>query len=255
MKISRKEQVCGLIEGTGKNTERNTRIKGEEKPNSLTRQKLLLTPKTYENNSTKADQIQENNQPSLNKDNGRLVCGTTLEPLEYVFNRKRGRKYTSEQGLAVETEHVIVGRCPNEGPYRTTYPDDIVRNKQYSLTEIQAVLEGKHDYSLSSPRTKSYWKSWYRDMLKIAVKNLSRAVGQRISKEDMLHALETFFKELGECWLRYVLDLCNTGINNLCLFFDLLEGTIGYECGNLHKTLQNGGAETAGRGCSRSPGG
>jgi len=255
MKISRKEQVCGLIEGTGKNTERNTRIKGEEKPNSLTRQKLLLTPKTYENNSTKADQIQENNQPSLNKDNGRLVCGTTLEPLEYVFNRKRGRKYTSEQGLAVETEHVIVGRCPNEGPYRTTYPDDIVRNKQYSLTEIQAVLEGKHDYSLSSPRTKSYWKSWYRDLLETVVKSLCQAVGEIINKEAIFHALSSYLKELGDCWLRYVLDLFYAGNNNLCMFFDLVGATIGYECGELHETHRDGGAETAWKGCKSSTGG
>lgn len=191
----------------------------------------------------------------MNKGNGRLVCGTCLEPLEYAFNRTRGRRETSEEGPTEEATSVTVGRCPRTGQYKTIYPDDIIRNKQYSLTEIQWVLEGRHDYSLASPRTKRYWKSWYRDLLETVVKSLWQVVGEIINMEAIFHALSSYLKELGDCWLRYVLDLFHTDINHLCLFFDLLGGTISNECGKLHTPPRHGGAETAGRGCKSSPGG
>jgi hypothetical protein len=191
----------------------------------------------------------------LNKGNGRLVCGTSLEPLEYEFNRKRGRRQTREEGPTEETTSVTVGRCSHTGQYKTIYPDDIIRNKQYSLEEIQLVLGGRNDYSLASPRTKSYWKSWYRDLLETVVKSLCQAVGEIINKEAIFHALSSYLKELGDCWLRYVLDLFYAGNNNLCMFFDLVGATIGYECGELHETHRDGGAETAWKGCKSSPGG
>lgn len=211
--------------------------------------------KQHEDSTTETAAVQEANHPSLNKDNGKLVCGTCLGPLEYGFMRKRRRRHTSEKGPTVEMTSVTVSRCPGEGHYRTTYPDEIIRNKQYRLEEIQSVLDGKNDYSLASLRTKYYWKSWYRDMLEAVVDCLWQAVRGIISKQEIFLELRSFLKELGECWLRYVLDLFNTGINTLCMFFDLLGASIRPKCGKLHTPHRNWGADTAGRGWKPSPGG
>ena len=78
-----------------------------------------------------------------------MLCRTCLGALEYAFSRKRGRRYTAEEGPAVETSIVAVCRCPEDGSYSTVYESDIIRNKQYCL---------------ASPRTRSYWRSWLRTM-------------------------------------------------------------------------------------------
>ena len=191
----------------------------------------------------------------MNKGNGKQVCGTCLGELEYRFTRARKRKYTSEEGPAVEITSVTVGRCPEDGHYRTTYPDDIVRNKHYCLNEIQSVLDGRNDYTLASPRTMCYWRSWFRGLLEIVVTRLWRAVRCIIPKATIALMLKTFLTELSDHWLRYVLDLFYTTNNNLCMFFDLLDVTMNPKCEKLQRTHRNGGAETAERGCMPPPGG
>lgn len=169
--------------------------------------------------------------------------------------RKRISKHTSEDGPAEEKTSVTVGRCSGEGQYKTIYPHDIVRNKQYCLSEIQSTLDGRNDCSLASERTRHYWKSWFRDMLETVVNSLWRTIRRRIAKEDISRTLAAFLKGLGDRWLRYVLDLFSTETNNLCRFFDLLAITITPECGNPCGTQGDGGADAALRGGKPFPGG
>ncbi len=191
----------------------------------------------------------------MNTDNGGLACGRCLGPLEYRFRRARIRKYTSEEGPAEETTSVTVGRCSREGRYKTIYPHDVVRNKHYSLSEIQSVLDGRNDYSLASERTMYYWKSWFKNMFEAVVDYLWQVVNHIISQETIFSALQSFLEKLAGEWLRYILDLFSAGINNLCMFFDLLTITIISECGNLCRTHRNGSTETDERGCIPLPGG
>lgn len=183
------------------------------------------------------------------------MCSECLGELEPRFRRKRISKYTSVDGPAEEATIVTVGRCSKEGRYKTIYPHDIVRNKHYSLYEIQSVLDGKNDYSLASERTRAYWRSWFRNMFESVVNSIWRAIDRIISKETIFYALQSFLEELADRWLRYVLDLFSTGINNLCMFFDLVTSTITPECGNLYRTHRSGSADTAARGGKPSPGG
>lgn len=67
-----------------------------------------------------------------------MLCRNCLGALEYAFSRKRGRRYTAEEGPAVETAIVAVCRCPEDGSYSTVYESDIVRNKQYCLGDIRS---------------------------------------------------------------------------------------------------------------------
>ena len=191
----------------------------------------------------------------MNTDNGSGVCSDCLGELEPRFRRTRIRKYTSEEGPAEETTRVTVARCSREGQYKTIYPRDVVRNKQYSLREIQSVLDGRKDYSLASERTRAYWRSWFRVLLEAVVNRLWQAVNRIISQQTIYCALQSFLEELADRWLRYVLDLFSTGINNLCMFFDLLDVIIGLEYENLYRTHRNGSTETDERECIPLPGG
>ena len=101
------------------------------------------------------DQVQENSYPSLRKGNGKMLCRKCLGPLEHSFTRKRTMRYTAEDGPATETVTVSVGRCLKDGHYSTIYPDEIVRNKQYCISEIRSALEDKVDFSLASPTDES----------------------------------------------------------------------------------------------------
>jgi hypothetical protein len=136
-----------------------------------------------------------------------MLCRNCLGALEYAFSRKRGRRYTAEEGPAVETAIVAVCRCPEDGSYSTVYESDIVRNKQYCLGDIRSVLENKADYCLASPRTRSYWRSWFCKVWASVVEKIHRHIGSNISECDISSALSAFLKGCGESWLRYVLDL------------------------------------------------
>ena len=121
----------------------------------------FLFANTYGNSNTGPDQVQENSYPSLRKGNGKMLCSTCLRPLEHSFTRRRTMRYTAEDGPATETVTASVGRCLKDGHYSTIYPDEIVRNKQYCISEIRSALEYKADFSLASPRTRAYWKPWF----------------------------------------------------------------------------------------------
>jgi len=179
----------------------------------------------------------------LRKGNGAMLCRNCLGALEYAFSRKRGRRYTAEEGPAVETTIVAVGRCPEDGSYSTVYGADLVRNKQYSLGDIRSVLENKADYCLASPRTRAYWRSWLRKVWASVVEKIHRHIGRSLSECDVSGALAAFLKGCGESWLRYVLDLFCTQSNNLCIFLDLLGPMIGPRGESLQKTLAEEGAE------------
>jgi len=172
-----------------------------------------------------------------------MLCRNCLGALEYAFSRKRGRRYTAEEGPAVETAIVAVCRCPEDGSYSTVYESDIVRNKQYCLGDIRSVLENKADYCLASPRTRSYWRSWFCKVWAAVGGEIHRHIGSNISECDISSALLAFLKGCGESWLRYVLDLFYTQSNNLCIFLDLLGPTIGPRGENLQGTLVEEGAE------------
>lgn len=197
--------------------------------------------KQYRNTTIEAAYIQECCRASLNTGNGRLLCGTCLGPLEYTFTRSRSRKYTAEDGPATETTSVSVGHCLEGGCYTTIYPDDTVRNKQYCIDDIRSVLERKADYSLASARTKSYWRSWFRGVWDAVVERIGRYIGRILSRTDICRALLAWCGKCGDEWLRYVLDLFSTGINHLCLFFDIIGATIGHGSGGLCDTHANEG--------------
>jgi len=204
---------------------------------------FLFTKISYRHTTIETASIQENFHPSLRKGNGAIVCRTCLGPVEYAFSRARGRRRTTENGPATDAASVVVGRCPTDGCYSTIYPDDLVRNKQYSLGDMQSVLENKADYSLASPRTRSYWRSWFRKAWASVVEKIHRYIGSSISEYEIACVLTAFLKGCGESWLRYLLDLFCTQSNNLCIFLDLLGPTIGPRGENLQKTLAEEGAE------------
>lgn len=131
----------------------------------------------------------------------------------------------------------------------------MIRYKHYRLEEIQAVLDGKEDYSLACERTKWYWRSWYKELLGTVVNSLWQATGGMISRQQITFELKSFLKELGNQWLRYVLDLFSTVIHNLCRFFDLLDASIKPKCGKLLTAQSRWGAQTARGGDTPPPGG
>ena len=148
--------------------------------------RLPLSQNTYGNSTIETASIQENLHPSLRQGNGAMLCRNCLGALEYAFSRRRGRRYTAEEGPAVETAIVAVCRCPEDGSYSTVYESDIVRNKQYCLCDIRSVLENKADYCLASPRTRSYWRSWFCKVWASVVEKIHRSflynqdkIGQR----------------------------------------------------------------------------
>lgn len=189
-------------------------------------QTLPLHQKQYGNTTIEVPEVQEYCRPSLNQGNGRLLCGTCLGPLEYTFTRPRGKKYTAADGPATQASSVCVGHCPDGGCYTTIYPEDMVRNKQYCIDDIRSVLEGKADYSLASERTKYYWRAWHRAVWDAVVERIGLCIGHIVSRQDISRALLAWCGTCGDMWLRYVLDLFCTEINNLCMFFDIIGANI-----------------------------
>ena len=177
-----------------------------------------------------------------------MLCSTCLRPLEYAFLRKRKKRYTGEDGPATETITVVVGHCLQDGHYSTIFSDEIVKNKQYCIADIRSVLENKADCSLASPRTRAYWKSWFRGVWDAVIQNIQRYIGSTVSENDIASMLHAFLKKCGEDWLRYVLDLFSTECNNLCMFFDLISPTIGIGSEKLRKLHVDEGVATLWRG-------
>jgi len=151
-------------------------------------------------------------------------------------------KSTAEDGPATETITVAVGRCFEDGHYSTVFPEDIVRNKQYCISDIRSVLEDKVDFSLACPRTRAYWRSWFRSVWGLVVRNIQRCIGCTLSINEISIALHAFMEGCGDGWLRYVLDIFYTESNNLCMFFYITSDTIGSGSENLHKLHVYGGA-------------
>jgi len=177
-----------------------------------------------------------------------MLCSKCLGPLEHSFTRKRTMRHTAEDGPTTETITVAVGRCLEDGHYSTTYPDEIVRNKQYCISEIRSALENKEDFSLASPRTRAYWKLWFVGVWDVVVTNIQRYIGSTLSENAISIALQAFLKGCGDGWLRYVLDIFSTEFNSLCMFFDTTPDTIGPGSENLHEPHVHGGAEAPHKG-------
>jgi hypothetical protein len=177
-----------------------------------------------------------------------MLCRTCLGPLELSFSRKRSKRYTAEDGPAIETIMVSVGRCLEDGHYSTIFPDDIVKYKQYCISDIRSVLENKADFSLACPRTRACWKSWYRGVWDAVVKNIQLYIGCILSEKDISIALYAFLKECGDDWLRYLLDIFSTDFNNLCMYFNTISATIGLRSKNLCEPHVDEGAEAPDKG-------
>jgi hypothetical protein len=195
--------------------------------------KASSTQIKYANNSIEILRIQENHLPSLNSDNGNLMCRACHQKSDYTFKRKRNVRSTQEAGQTITTLVTIVSHCPQCGHYSTTLESDMVAHKHYSLTEIQAVLEGKSDYSLASERTRSYWRRWIRSVIATVVQKIQNYCKYTLSQEQIYYALIEHLKTLKDCWLRILLDLFAVNKNNLCTFILLVPSIIA-----------NGGKET-----------
>ena len=157
-------------------------------------------------------------------------------------------RYTAEDGPAIETIMVSVGRCLEDGHYSTVFPDDIVKFKQYCISDIRSVLENKAAFSLACPRTIASWKSWHRGIWDAVAKNIQLYIGGILSGNDISVALYAFLKECGDDWLRYLLDIYYTEFNNLCMFFTTNSATIGFRSENLCEPHVGEGAEAPDKG-------
>lgn len=177
-----------------------------------------------------------------------MLCRTCLAPLEPSFSRKRTMRYTAEDGPTAETITVAVGHCLEDGRYSTIFPDDIVKDKQYCISDIRSVLENKADFSLASPRTRAYWRSWYSGVWDTVIKNIQLYIGGILSEHDISISLFSFCKGCGDDWLRYVLDIFSTDFNNLCMFLTITGATIGPMSEKLHDPHVHGGAEALYKG-------
>jgi hypothetical protein len=217
--------------------------------------KLPLHQIRYKHTIIETASIQENFHPSLRKGNGGIVCRKCLGPGEYAFSRERGRRYTAETGPVVEMMLLTVYRCPVDGLYSTIFPDDIVRNKQYCLSEIRCALENRKDFSMASPRTRANWRAWFKGMWEAVVTRIQLSIGCNFPKKDISTALLSFCRKVGDGWLRYVLDLFHTESNNLCMFLDLVATTITPGSEKLHKSHVHGDAESFPKRGKPPPGG
>jgi len=177
-----------------------------------------------------------------------MLCSTCLGSLEPSFTRKRAMRYTAEDGPTAETITVAVGHCLEDGRYSTIFPDDIVKDKQYCISDIRSVLENKTDYSLASPRTRAYWKAWFRRVWDAVVLKIQLRIGGLLSNNDISVALFAFCKECNDAWLRYVLDIFYTESNNLCMFFNITGATIGLRSENLPRLHVDEGVEAPYKG-------
>ncbi len=177
-----------------------------------------------------------------------MLCSKCLGPLEPSFTRKRSMRYTGEDGPTTRIITVVVGRCLKDGHYSTVYPDEIVRNKQYCISEIASSLDGKADSSLACPRTRANWKHWSKGMWDEVVRKIRRYIGRQLSENDISIALYAYLKGCGDEWLRYVLDIFSTESNNLCMFFNITSDSIDARSEILHKLHVYGGAAAPGKG-------
>ena len=143
---------------------------------------------------------------------------------------------------------VSVGRCLEDGHYSTIFPKEIVKNKQYCISEIGSVLAGKADSSQACTRTRANWRSWHRRVWDTVIKNIQLYICGILSKNDISGALYAFLKECGEDWLRYLLDIYSTEFNKLCMFFDTTSDSIDPRSTKLHKPHVYGGAEALKKG-------
>ncbi len=157
----------------------------------------------------------------MKEGNGKLLCPVCKSGLNYQFTRKRGLRYTAEEGPITTTVQVVVGRCPQEGRYRTNLSLNLVKHKHYSYEEIQMVLEGKGDYSLASERTKAYWRRWYKAIWNVVIAKIIKAAKAQVSVKAITTSLQKVLKSMKSQALRYVLELYNSDVNNLCTFFVL----------------------------------
>ena len=177
----------------------------------------------------------------MRKGNGKMLCRKCLGSLEPSFKRNRSMKYTAEDGPTTQTITVAVGRCLKDGRYSTVYPDEIVRNKQYCISEIGPVLTGKADSSQACTRTRKNWDHWFKERWDAVVRNIQRYI-RTLSEYEISIALQAFLKRCGDDWLRYVLDIFSTEFNNLCMFFDVSSPIIGLGSEKLYKRHVHGGA-------------
>jgi len=127
-----------------------------------------------------------------------------------------------------ETMEVVIGQCPEDGRYSTVYGDEMVRGRHYCISDIRCALERKTDYSLASPRTKAYWRSWFCKARDLVIQKIVRHIDPRhgISLDDVSKSLAFFLKSIGDGWLRYLLDLFYAECDILCTFFDLIAVSI-----------------------------
>lgn len=170
-----------------------------------------------------------------------MLCRECLGPLEPSFTRKRSMKHTAEDGPTTQKITVAVGRCLKDGHYSTVYPDEIVRNKQYCISEIGSVLADKADSSQACSRTRTNWEHWFMGVWGAVVKKIQQYISV-FSEYDISITLHAFLKECGDDWLRYVLDIFYTEFNNLCMFFATTSDTISLGSERLHKLHVYGGA-------------
>jgi len=157
----------------------------------------------------------------LKEGNGKLLCPVCKGELHYQFTRTRRIRFTAEGGPIATTIDVVVGRCPKEGQYRTNLSLNLVKHKHYSYEEIQMVLEGKEDYSLACERTKAYWRHWYKNIWNAVIAKIIKITNNQISVKIITTALQKMLKGMKSQALRYVLELYNSDVNNLCTFFVL----------------------------------
>ncbi len=176
-----------------------------------------------------------------------MLCRKCLGSLEYSFSRKRNKRYTAEDGPVAKKITVAVGRCPKDGRYSTIYPDDIVKNKQYCISDIRSALENKADDSLACTRTRKNWEHWFKERWDAVVRNIQRYI-RTLSEYEISTALYAFLEECGDEWLRYVLDIFSTEFNNLCMFFDVSSPIIGLGSEKLYKLHVYGGAAAPQKG-------
>ena len=177
-----------------------------------------------------------------------MLCSKCLGPLELSFTRKRSTRYTGEDGPTIQAITVVVGRCLEDGHYSTIFPDDIVKFKQYCISDIRSVLENKTAFSLACPRTRANWKFWLKKMWDAVAKNIQLYIGGILSEKDISIAFLGFCKDCGNDWLRYLLDIFSTDFNYLCMFFAISSAIIGPMSEKLHKPHVYGGADAPHKG-------
>jgi hypothetical protein len=126
--------------------------------------------------------------------------------------------------VVTETREVVIGHCLEDGRYSTVYEDEMVKGRHYCISDIRSALERKSDYSLASPRTKAYWRSWIRKARDMVIQKIESHIDPKhgISLDDVTKSLASFLKSNEDGWLRYLLDLFFAEGDNLCTFFDVI---------------------------------